>query len=89
MAERVGFEPTNELPHRWFSRPVLSTAQPPLQIFLLNLDYMVFYIIYMKKQLLSNCQIYLNSILLITMIDNLLRFYKKYYRNEKRRINQI
>ena len=30
MAERVGFEPTNELPHRWFSRPVLSTAQPPL-----------------------------------------------------------
>ena len=31
MAERVGFEPTNELPHRWFSRPVLSTAQPPLQ----------------------------------------------------------
>ena len=29
MAERVGFEPTNELPHRWFSRPVLSTAQPP------------------------------------------------------------
>ena len=32
MAERVGFEPTNELPHRWFSRPVLSTAQPPLQI---------------------------------------------------------
>ena len=32
MAERVGFEPTNELPHCWFSRPVLSTAQPPLQI---------------------------------------------------------
>ena len=31
MAERVGFEPTNELPRRWFSRPVLSTAQPPLQ----------------------------------------------------------
>ena len=30
MAERVGFEPTNELPRRWFSRPVLSTAQPPL-----------------------------------------------------------
>ena len=29
MAEGVGFEPTNELPHRWFSRPVLSTAQPP------------------------------------------------------------
>ena len=32
MAERVGFEPTKELPLRWFSRPVLSTAQPPLQI---------------------------------------------------------
>ena len=32
MAEGVGFEPTNEFPHRWFSRPVLSTAQPPLQL---------------------------------------------------------
>ena len=31
MAERVGFEPTNELPRCWFSRPVLSTAQPPLR----------------------------------------------------------
>ena len=30
MAEGVGFEPTKELPLRWFSRPVLSTAQPPL-----------------------------------------------------------
>ena len=30
MAERVGFEPTKELPLCWFSRPVLSTAQPPL-----------------------------------------------------------
>ena len=30
MAERVGFEPTNELPRCWVSRPVLSTAQPPL-----------------------------------------------------------
>ena len=26
-----GSEPTNELPRCWFSRPVLSTAQPPLQ----------------------------------------------------------
>ena len=26
-----GIEPTNELPRCWFSRPVLSTAQPPLQ----------------------------------------------------------
>ena len=32
MAEGVGFEPTNELPHCWFSRPVLSTAQPPFQV---------------------------------------------------------
>ena len=32
MAERVGFEPTNGLPRCWFSRPVLSTAQPPLHI---------------------------------------------------------
>ena len=31
MEERVGFEPTNELPHCRFSRPVLSTAQPPLR----------------------------------------------------------
>ncbi len=30
MAERVGFEPMNELPRCWFSRPVLSTAKPPL-----------------------------------------------------------
>ena len=30
MAERVGFEPTNESPRCWFSRPVLSTTQPPL-----------------------------------------------------------
>ena len=31
MAEGVGFEPTNELPRCRFSRPMLSTAQPPLQ----------------------------------------------------------
>ncbi len=31
MAERVGFEPTVELPLRRFSRPELSTAQSPLQ----------------------------------------------------------
>ena len=36
MAEGGGFEPTNELPHCWFSRPVLSTAQPP---FLLELTF--------------------------------------------------
>ena len=32
MAERVGFEPTVRLHVRWFSRPVLSTTQPSLQI---------------------------------------------------------
>ena len=32
MAEGGGFEPTKELPLCWFSRPVLSTAQPPLRI---------------------------------------------------------
>ena len=37
MAERVGFEPTNELPRCWFSRPVLSTAQPPLLNVISNL----------------------------------------------------
>ena len=45
MAERVGFEPTNELPHCWFSRPVLLTAQPPLQI----LNYKLFYIFMLQK----------------------------------------
>ena len=39
MAERVGFEPTNELPRCWFSRPVLSTAQPPL----LEIKYVPYY----------------------------------------------
>ena|GEM_PF-5110998 len=31
MAERVGFEPTVPVKVRWFSRPELSTTQPPLQ----------------------------------------------------------
>ena len=30
MAEGEGFEPPNELPRCRFSRPVLSTTQPPL-----------------------------------------------------------
>lgn len=30
MAERVGFEPTEESPLLWFSRPVPSTTRPPL-----------------------------------------------------------
>ena len=49
MAEGVGFEPTNGVPHCWFSRPVLSTAQPPLQgkleilnIFLINFTQLQF-----------------------------------------------
>ena len=32
LAERVGFEPTVELPPRRFSRPELSTAQSPLHV---------------------------------------------------------
>ena len=32
VAERVGFEPTVPLRILWFSRPVPSAAQPPLQI---------------------------------------------------------
>ena len=31
LAEGVGFEPTGDLRRRRFSRPVLSTTQPPLQ----------------------------------------------------------
>ena len=51
MAEGVGFEPTNELPHCRFSRPMLSTAQPPFQsnqlvqfnIFFISLIQLLFY----------------------------------------------
>jgi hypothetical protein len=32
LAEREGFEPPEEFPPRWFSRPVLSTTQPSLRI---------------------------------------------------------
>ena len=31
LAEGVGFEPTGDSRRRRFSRPVLSTAQPPLR----------------------------------------------------------
>ena len=31
MAERQGFEPWEGINPRWFSRPVLSATQPPLQ----------------------------------------------------------
>src|SRR5690242_16845227 len=31
LAEGVGFEPTSELPHCRFSRPVPSTARPPFR----------------------------------------------------------
>ncbi len=34
MAERLGFEPRKELPLCRFSRPVLSTAQPSLHVYL-------------------------------------------------------
>ncbi|VVT34764.1 hypothetical protein HOE425_340157 [Hoeflea sp. EC-HK425] len=33
LAERVGFEPTVELPPRRISSAVLSTTQPPLRVF--------------------------------------------------------
>lgn len=67
MAERVGFEPTNELPHCWFSRPVLSTAQPPFQN-ALWLDLNIFIMI------LRQLQFYLSSIffsLLCLILDKL------------------
>ncbi len=51
MAEGVGFEPTKELPLRWFSRPVLSTAQPPLQI----ANYKLFYIFILEKTTFIYC----------------------------------
>jgi hypothetical protein len=31
LAEGAGFEPAEPVKARWFSRPVLSTAQPPLR----------------------------------------------------------
>ena len=31
LADRVGFEPTEELPPRRFSRPLPSTTRPPIQ----------------------------------------------------------
>ena len=49
MAEGVGFEPTNELPHCWFSRPVLSTAQPPLQLIYYE-DFIIFLINFIQQQ---------------------------------------
>ncbi len=32
LAERTGFEPADGLPHHRFSKPALSTTQPPLQL---------------------------------------------------------
>ena len=49
MAEGVGFEPTNGLPHCWFSRPVLSTAQPPLQVMYYE-DFIIFLINFIQQQ---------------------------------------
>ena len=43
MAERVGFEPTNELPHCWFSRPVLSTVLSHLSKLRLTIDFNIFF----------------------------------------------
>ena len=60
MAERVGFEPTKELPLRWFSRPVLSTAQPPLQNMTI-LELIIFFInhIQLKFKIMSYLIIFL------------------------------
>lgn len=43
LAEGVGFEPTGDLRRRRFSRPVLSTAQPPLQPLNLFEDFRFFH----------------------------------------------
>ena len=43
LAEGVGFEPTGDLRRRRFSRPVLSTTQPPLQASNLFENFPVFY----------------------------------------------
>ena len=50
MAEGVGFEPTNELPHCWFSRPVLLTAQPPFPT-KLTFDLNIFFAGFIQLQL--------------------------------------
>jgi hypothetical protein len=55
MAERVGFEPTVRLHVRWFSRPVLSTTQPSLQIFYTSKP--IYYIIKEKNY---NFYVFLN-----------------------------
>ena len=39
MAERVGFEPTEGVNPQRFSRPSLSTAQPPLHLENVTLHY--------------------------------------------------
>ena len=51
MAERLGFEPRKELPLCRFSRPVLSTTQPPLRkiylymrILVLSNDYLRYHL---------------------------------------------
>jgi hypothetical protein len=43
LAEGVGFEPTGDLRRRRFSRPVLSTAQPPLQVSNLFENFSIFH----------------------------------------------
>ena len=40
LAERTGFEPADQLPGHGFSKPALSTTQPPLRIFVARLELM-------------------------------------------------
>ena len=73
MAERVGFEPTKELPPCWFSRPVLSTAQPSLltNIYIKNDQLHFIYIlskynlifIYLLRYLLYDLHNFINIVL--------------------------
>ena len=73
MAERVGFEPTNELPRCWFSRPVLSTAQPPLQR---KLTKLILLLIKNNNKVLLSTNTSLNKIFMI--IKKMAKFLTKF-----------
>ena len=77
MAEGVGFEPTNELPHCWFSRPVLLTAQPPFQNLVISGLYYIYYEIYTTTKFIY---IIIEAYKSITMINDLNRL-NKFHRN--------
>ena len=73
MAERVGFEPTNELLRCWFSRPVLSTAQPPLQR---KLTKLILLLIKNNNKVLLSTNTSLNKIFMI--IKKMAKFLTKF-----------